>query len=778
MIKERIQALHEALRRGWLPLCVLIFGLSITGAAFYKYEEMIQATAFATTFEESKEYQRTLEQGIDSFLNFNRNVAAFFAASKKVTYTEFSSYMQSVDLGKNYPAAHIVGYVPRIAKASAADFEIATRRIFPDYKLRSSGPNEDYIYPLLYHYPKQELSGSISGYDYSTISERHKAMQLAQDLGVTIVSKPHATVIDPHKRPGVAMFTPIYDPKLPTSTITERQIALNGFVVSIFVIDDLIKEIMGSRFRTRFDLEIFQSHRNDRHTISKEDLIYDEDGESHALEYDDHPLINISTVEFGNQSWSLHFFLKTANHQHNPFKSAMIILPSGLLVSIAMALLASKMQQAIRIKHAIKDRSKQFDSVFENHATGVYSLDLERRIINANARLLNDLEMSKDDIIGSPVEKLVDPEYVAYTLKNYQEALHGQAVAYDNVVITRTGKRIHLSIALIPISIEGKITSLLAIAKNITAREAADRETRESRKMLQLVIDNIPQRVFWKNTELVYIGCNRKVCEDAGLNSPDDIVGKTDYDLPWAAQAEHYRLKDHETMDSGVATINHEEPHPRPDGTQQWIRVSKIPLTDDNGKAIGILGVAEDITEQKALEQQLLQMAHYDSLTSLPNRAYFYNELEKAISRSIRHNSLIAFMYFDIDKFKFINDTYGHDIGDAVIVAFGQRVKSVIREVDTLGRLGGDEFALIVENLSSAEDANIVANKIITAMQRPLMAGELTLRISTSIGVAFYKPGMASDDLVRAADQAMYKAKQSGRNRYEVADHEPQVHTT
>lgn len=748
---------------------ILILGLCSTAAAYYSYQTVIQSSRLGKIAEEAKEYQRTFEKGAEAFLNLNRNFAALFAASGQVSHAQFTAYMRSIDLAHTYPAIRIMGYVPRVASRSATAFEAEARKIFPSYKLQGTHHGREYVFPLFYHYPEQKLSDITAGHDYSGIPERWEAMEKARDLGVTVVSQRHATLIDPLKRPGVAMVTPIFDPARPTRTAEERRIALKGFVISIFVIEDMIAEIMGRRFKARFDLEIFESRQEDAYSISIEDLIYGEDHQPQLLTNDEYPLVNPSTVSFGNRNWDLYFFPKAANLQHEPLKSALLILPAGLLLSIGLSFLTWKLQQLFRIRRSQRDQSKHFESVFENHATGVYSLDLQRRILNANPRFLSDLEMKKGDLIGLPVEKLVDPEYVARTKEKYQEVLNGTAVAYDNVVITGTGKRIHLSIALIPVSIEGKITGFLGIAKNVTARELAERELRESRKMLQLVIDNIPQRIFWKDRESVYLGCNRKLSEDAGLSDPREVIGKTDYDLPWAAEADNYRKDDRETMDSGQAKINYEALHPHPDGTEYWVRASKIPLTNVDGETIGILGVAEDITERRALEMKLVQMAHHDSLTGLPNRAYFYDQLGQAISRSKRHGSLLALMYFDIDKFKLINDTHGHAIGDAMITMFAQRVKGIIREIDVLGRLGGDEFALIVEDLSSVHAAEIVADKIIEAMRPTFQVDELALQISTSIGIAFFEPGMAVDELVRAGDHAMYKAKKSGRNRFEVA---------
>lgn len=176
----------------------------------------------------------------------------------------------------------------------------------------------------------------------------------------------------------------------------------------------------------------------------------------------------------------------------------------------------------------------------------------------------------------------------------------------------------------------------------------------------------------------------------------------------------------------------------------------------------------EDITLRKQMESQLREMAHYDGLTKLANRAFFYQHLEQAISRIRRKGGMFALMYFDIDHFKSVNDSYGHDVGDALLMAFSARIKATVRDMDLVARLGGDEFALLLDDISDRAAAEGVASKLVDAMHPPFVVGELSLSVSTSIGVAFYVRGMSADDIIRRADGAMYLAKRGGRDRYAV----------
>lgn len=184
----------------------------------------------------------------------------------------------------------------------------------------------------------------------------------------------------------------------------------------------------------------------------------------------------------------------------------------------------------------------------------------------------------------------------------------------------------------------------------------------------------------------------------------------------------------------------------------------------------GTLGHKLEVQRRIALEEQLRQMAQYDSLTGLPNRALFYDRLTQAIARSNSSNKLLAVMFMDLDKFKSVNDTYGHDAGDALLRTFADRVRKLIRESDTFARLGGDEFTLIAENLNDIHDAENIAAKINEAARREFDINGLKLQVGASIGIALsHGEKTEAADFLNLADKALYDVKRAGRNNFKVA---------
>jgi diguanylate cyclase (GGDEF)-like protein/PAS domain S-box-containing protein len=185
------------------------------------------------------------------------------------------------------------------------------------------------------------------------------------------------------------------------------------------------------------------------------------------------------------------------------------------------------------------------------------------------------------------------------------------------------------------------------------------------------------------------------------------------------------------------------------------------------GKSV-ILSVARDITERKRAERQLAYIATHDALTGLPNRVLFSDRLNLALAQAQRHQHKLAVLLLDLDRFKDINDTLGHSVGDQFLRVTGKRLKGLLRKSDSLARMGGDEFLFLVTEIARPENATEVARKILDAFQEPFLVDDHELRTTASIGVTIFPDdGVDADTLLKNADIAMYRAKQKGRNNYQ-----------
>lgn len=411
--------------------------------------------------------------------------------------------------------------------------------------------------------------------------------------------------------------------------------------------------------------------------------------------------------------------------------------------------------------------------------------------------------------------------------------------------------------------------------------------------LLRTVLDTVPIRVFWKDKNFQYLGCNTAFAQDTGLNRSEELIGKNDYQLSWREQAALFQADDHEVMTTGQAKLNYEEPLNNSDGRTIWLRTSKVPLLNRDGTVIGVLGVYDDITllkdyhdklmlmakifehTQEAIiitnakmeiidvndafsqitgytredvlgknpnlfkseyhgndfyhdmwqiinttghwsgeiwnrkkngeiypewitisainddtgdishyvgissditllkqhEKQLEHIAHYDALTGIPNRVLLVDRMKQAIAQSHRDQNFLAVCYLDLDGFKPINDSNGHHIGDQVLIKISDRIIHTIRQGDTLARLGGDEFVILLQGLEKIDDCIHSVKRLLEHIAQPISIENQLFTVTASIGVTIYpNDDQESDALLRHADQAMYQAKQSGKNRYFLYD--------
>ena len=205
-------------------------------------------------------------------------------------------------------------------------------------------------------------------------------------------------------------------------------------------------------------------------------------------------------------------------------------------------------------------------------------------------------------------------------------------------------------------------------------------------------------------------------------------------------------------------------------GAMVWEVASISPIRDEQGTITHFVGIKEDITEIKRLQEQLEHMARHDQLTELPNRFLFNDRLAQALVQTKRRKGRFALLFLDLDKFKQVNDTHGHEAGDALLVAVAGRLRECIRESDTVARMGGDEFTILINDVKTDENVAKVTDMLIQTLTRPFQMAWGETVIGASIGIALYpEDGVTTDELLSRADTAMYQIKQQGGSGYRFA---------
>lgn len=252
--------------------------------------------------------------------------------------------------------------------------------------------------------------------------------------------------------------------------------------------------------------------------------------------------------------------------------------------------------------------------------------------------------------------------------------------------------------------------------------------------------------------------------------APEEAVGETPSILKSGKQDIAYYQSLWKTVLNGEVWSS-ETVERRRDGSLFTVQQTITPIRGEEGEITHFISILEDITAQKETEARIHRMAHFDALTDLPNRALFYDRLQQVLAQAKRGGHSSALMFLDLDRFKTVNDTLGHHVGDLLLQEVARRVRACVRESDTVARLGGDEFTVLLHEVVDRESAAIVARKIIAAFVEPFQLDGHELRSSTSIGISLYPlDADECEELVKCADSAMYEAKQQGRNNYRFFD--------
>jgi diguanylate cyclase (GGDEF)-like protein/PAS domain S-box-containing protein len=294
---------------------------------------------------------------------------------------------------------------------------------------------------------------------------------------------------------------------------------------------------------------------------------------------------------------------------------------------------------------------------------------------------------------------------------------------------------------------------------------------RESEEHFRSAFDYAAVGMALVGTNGHYLSVNHSLCELVGYSEEEMLrttfQSITHPDDLGADLADLYQM-----LEGKSVTSTREKRYVHKDGHAVWTTVSASSVCDARGRPAHFIVQAQDITERKQAEEQLHHAAFYDSLTGLPNRAFFSDHLELAVSRATQHKDhLFAVLFLDIDRFKNINDSLGHAVGDQLLKAVAGRLVNCVRPEDTVSRFGGDEFAILLNGIKQSAEALAVTERILREIEAPFKLSGYEVFTSTSAGIALSAIGYASpEEILRDADTAMYRAKEQGKGRYEVFD--------
>jgi diguanylate cyclase (GGDEF)-like protein/PAS domain S-box-containing protein len=285
--------------------------------------------------------------------------------------------------------------------------------------------------------------------------------------------------------------------------------------------------------------------------------------------------------------------------------------------------------------------------------------------------------------------------------------------------------------------------------------------------LFHALMESTADSIYFKDRQCRLLRVSQKMAQSLGFSDPAELVGKTDIDLFGEAFGRGTRLDDLRVMETNRPIVGLIESRTLANGQTNWTLSSKLPLHDESGKVVGLVGITREINEIRETEMALQHLATHDTLTDLPNRFLMIDRMTQLLARAKRSSTSFAVLYLDIDHFKDVNDARGHELGDLLLHAVAARLRKSVRQSDTVARMGGDEFVIVLEAIHQISDADVVGVKIQRALAKSFVLQRRRVKITASIGISFYpENGADLDTLLRAADYAMYLAKRQGGNRH------------
>jgi diguanylate cyclase (GGDEF)-like protein/PAS domain S-box-containing protein len=435
----------------------------------------------------------------------------------------------------------------------------------------------------------------------------------------------------------------------------------------------------------------------------------------------------------------------------------------------ARMLLVNDVTEQRRAQEALRDSEEQLRAMFNQASVGITISALDMHYVQVNDKYCDVVGYSRDELLRMSVRD-VNLEENMEDATDYRRKLFSGEIrssAREKQLRCKDGSRVWVSMATSVIRDEnGAPKYFISVIEDVSERKRAEAALRESEEQFHQLANNIPQ-IFWicdaRQKEMIYVS-------PAYAHVTGQPIDALREDARRWLEAVHE--EDRERVRSArIAAANGKYDEVfrvvRPDGTIRWVRDRAFPIHNAQGKVYRIAGIAEDITDMRESEERLLYLAHYDNLTSLPNRVLFYDRLKQALSQARRNEWVIAVMFLDLDRFKNVNDTLGHGAGDLLLRQVSERLAACVRSGDTVGRLSGDEFSIVLSNLAGPDDASLVAQKIMATFTKPFNLYGKEVFVSASIGITLFPADSLDQDiLIQNADTAMYRAKELGRNSF------------
>ncbi len=436
---------------------------------------------------------------------------------------------------------------------------------------------------------------------------------------------------------------------------------------------------------------------------------------------------------------------------------------------VGVVLVFSDVTEKSQAEQALRESESRFREIFNAVSDAIFIHDAQTgRILDVNRSMCEMYGHTHAQALEcGPADLSLDkpPYSTAEAMEMVQRARTQGPQSFDWLARTRDGRPFWTSVSLKFAHI-GSQESILAVVRDVSERKAS-----EAKLLLAAsVFDHAREGILITDPQGTILNVNEAFTHITGY-SREDALGQNPRMLSSGRQGQAF----YEAMWNALTLQGHwsgEIWNRRKSGEVYAELLTISAVSDGQGNTLQFVALFSDITTIKEHQSRLEHIAHFDALTNLPNRLLLADRLQQAMAQAQRRGQQLAVAYLDLDGFKGVNDRYGHDIGDQLLIHLATAMKDTLREGDTLARLGGDEFVAVLIDLDGIESCVPMLTRLLDAAAAPVQFGAVVLQGSASVGVTFYPQthDMEADQLLRQADQAMYQAKLAGKNRYHVFD--------
>ncbi len=760
-------------RRYWLmllPLVISVMALAFTDFNLRRQEAAVLAAEFDT---HAGKLNERLSERIHTHDEILRGAADFFMSSGRVTRQEWHSYVSALGLEEGHVGIQGLGFAQRIPPQRLQGHVQAVRAEgFPDYEVTPFGVREDYS-AIVYLEPFYGRNLRAFGFDMLSESVRREAMLRARDSADIAysgrVKLKQESAVD--VQAGVLAYLPVYRHGTKPRSVAQRRADLLGWVYAPFRMRDMVSTVLQDELKT------VRVRVSDVSDPGAQALLFDSH-EGNAAPQARGPMgLTVSLpLQVGGRTWRVQYeplasYPLPDRRVYRGLAMVGVALTGVMLCALTWVLLFTR-ERANAMAHDLAATISEGEERFRLMVEGVKDyailmLDDRGTVMTWNAGAARIKGWQAEDIIGQHFGRF-------YTEQDREAGVPEQALATALITgqyreegwrVRKNGTVFRASVLITAVrDAQGHVKGFAKVTRDITAHHEQEERLRLAATVFRstqegVAITDADGRVlvvnpaFERVTEYTEAEVQRRNLSLLASGRHDrDFFQNLWRDITefgsW--QGEIWNRRKGGEIYPG------------------WLTISAV--RDEGGQIVNFVGVFTDITRIAHAETQMEHLAHHDALTDLPNRLLLHSRLAHTLERAHRTERICAVMFLDLDRFKAVNDQYGHEAGDELLKAAAQRLRLHLRENDTVARLGGDEFVIVLEDLASVEGAEVVARAIIERLQQPFhLPGGQDAFIGCSVGISvFPDDGQDGETLVRHADAALYKAKEAGRGTWRL----------